>query len=225
MGPRKHCPIRISINFRCISVGNGIEGVNLKVYAIGAIENLHKALQSSGYKIPVTTTVGNYLLRDSDPPSIGDFSAEVKPPMKQMLNFLTSNGYPLLVMMYPYFKYVRDPSKIPLSYALTNSTEVIVRDGNLEYKNLFDAMTDAMYSALEKVSEEGSESVEVVICETGWPTAGDWGFESIELAQTYNQNLVKHVLSKDSQLGKLYKNALNFNQIPIVAGHDLDINY
>lgn len=185
-------PFASDINIHCISVGNEVQGDNLKNYVFTAIKNLNEAVKSSGYRIPVTTTTGVYLLASSYPPSSGDFSAEVKPAMQEISSFLTTNGYPLLVTVYPYFAYIGDPSHIPLSYALTNSTEVVVRDGNLEYRNLFDAMTDAMYSALEKVS---GGSVEVVICETGWPSKGNGEPTTIELAQTYNQNLVKHVLS------------------------------
>ncbi|GJU15254.1 putative glucan endo-1,3-beta-glucosidase GVI [Tanacetum coccineum] len=81
--------------------------------------------------------------------------------------FLGGKWFPLLVTVYPYFSYVYDPSGIPLSFVLLNSTDVVVRDGNLEYTNMFDAMVDAMYWALEKV---GAGSVEVVICESGWPS-------------------------------------------------------
>ncbi|GJX55987.1 putative glucan endo-1,3-beta-glucosidase GVI [Tanacetum coccineum] len=162
-------------------------------FVFPAIKNLNAALQSFNLgQIPVSTTIGIYLLASSSPPSNADFSSDVKPTMQEITGFLAGNGFPLLVTAYPYFSYVYDPSGIPLSFVLLNSTDVVVRDGNLEYTNMFDAMVDAMYWALEKV---GAGSVEVVICESGWPSNGNGNFTTIGLAQTYNQNLVKHVLN------------------------------
>ncbi|GJT59471.1 putative glucan endo-1,3-beta-glucosidase GVI [Tanacetum coccineum] len=186
-------PFSQMVTFRCISVGNEVIANDLASFVFPAIKNLNAALQSFNLgQIPVSTTIGIYLLASSSPPSNADFSSDVKPTMQEITGFLAGNGFPLLVTAYPYFSYVYDPSGIPLSFVLLNSTDVVVRDGNLEYTNMFDAMVDAMYWALEKV---GAGSVEVVICESGWPSNGNGNFTTIGLAQTYNQNLVKHVLN------------------------------
>jgi hypothetical protein len=50
--------------------------------------------------------------------------------------------------------------------------------------NLFDAMVDSVYAALEKV---GAPDVSVVVSESGWPEA------STENARNYNQGLIDHV--------------------------------
>ena len=65
-----------------------------------------------------------------------------------------------------------------------------MRDGKLEYKNLFDAITDAVYSALEKVD---GASVDIVISESGWPSDGNGDTATILNAEVYNNNLVEHV--------------------------------
>ena len=95
--------------------------------------------------------------------------------------------------MYPYFSYLYNPNDISLSYALFNSTEVVVRDGSLGYTNLFDAIIDAVYSALEKV---GVETVEIVISESGWPSDENGDVATIPNAQMYNSKLIRHVSSK-----------------------------
>lgn len=186
-------PYAQTITFRCISVGNEVISSNLTSFVLPAIKNLNVALQSFNLgQIPVSTTIGIYLLANSSPPSSANFSSDIKQTMQQITSFLATNGFPLLVTAYPYFAYVYDPSAIPISFVLLNSTDVIVRDGNLEYTNIFDAMVDAMYWALEKIDVG---SIEVVICESGWPSKGNGDFTTIELAKTYNQNLVNHVLN------------------------------
>ncbi|KAI3687630.1 hypothetical protein L1987_81330 [Smallanthus sonchifolius] len=185
-------PYAPTVNIHCISLGNEVTPGDLSSYMLQALKNLDRVVKNSGYKIPVTTTIGVYLLTSSYPPSSGDFSEAAKPSMQQVASFLGGNGYPLMVTAYPYFAYASDPGNIRLSYALLNSTEVVVWDGNLGYANLFDAMVDGVYAALEKVN---GGSVDVIICESGWPSKGNGVFTSVELARTYNQHLVKHVLS------------------------------
>ncbi|KAK9079565.1 hypothetical protein SSX86_001238 [Deinandra increscens subsp. villosa] len=184
-------PYAPTVNIHCISIGNEVNPGEL-ASMLPALQNLDAAVKATGFKIPVTTTIGIYLLGSSYPPSSGDFSEAAKPAMQQVAGFLAGNGYPLMVTAYPYFAYASDPGNIPLPYALFTSTDVVVRDGNLEYFNLFDAMVDSVYSALEKV---GGGSVEVVVCESGWPSDGNGEFTTKSLAQTYNQNLVKHALN------------------------------
>lgn len=185
-------PYASTVKFRCLSLGNEVNQGELSSSVFQAIKNLDQAVKSAGFNIPVTTTIGIYLLATSFPPSKGDFSEACKPAMQQIAGFLAGNGYPLLVTAYPYFAYASDPGNIKLSYALLNSTDVVVRDGDLGYANMFDAMVDGVYSALEKV---GGGSVEVVICESGWPSNGNGDFTTTGLAQTFNQHLVSHALS------------------------------
>lgn len=62
-------------------------------------------------------------------------------------------------------------------------------DGQFGYQNMFDAMLDAGYSALEKV---GGASMEIIVSETGWPTDGGTA-TTIENAKAYNTKLLRHV--------------------------------
>ncbi|KAJ0979022.1 hypothetical protein J5N97_014496 [Dioscorea zingiberensis] len=67
---------------------------------------------------------------------------------------------------------------------------VATNDGSLGYNNLFDAIVDSTYSALEKA---GQSNVEVVVSETGWPSSGGGNGATIENAKTYNNNVLTHV--------------------------------
>ncbi|KAK6115423.1 hypothetical protein DH2020_007692 [Rehmannia glutinosa] len=79
-------------------------------------------------------------------------------------------------------------AQIDLNYALFTSDGVVV-PGGVKYQNLFYAILDAMYSALEK---SGGASLEIVVSESGWPSAGG-DTSSIDYAKTYNTNLIQRV--------------------------------
>lgn len=184
------------VNFKYIAAGNEVSlsnRVNGQVAAsVGpAIENIHNALGAAGLgnKVKVTTVVGMWVLGNSYPPSAGSFREDTGPFINPIIGLLKRFNAPLLVNVYPYLAYIGDPQGIHLDYALFTSPGVVIRDGPYNYQNLFDAMLDAVYAALEKA---GAPNVEIVVSETGWPTSGGTG-TSIENAQTYNNKLVEHV--------------------------------
>ncbi|EMS59989.1 Glucan endo-1,3-beta-glucosidase GII [Triticum urartu] len=132
--------------------------------------------------------VGNEVVPDTFPPSNGVF-ADLD-YMGPILDFLVSTGAPLLVNVYPYFAYKGDPQNIKLNYATFAPGITVNDDGNgLTYTNLFDAMVDSIYAALEDAETPG---VKVVVSESGWPSAGGFG-ATAQNAQAYNQGLIKHV--------------------------------
>ncbi|KAI3846159.1 hypothetical protein MKX03_022055 [Papaver bracteatum] len=177
--------------FKCISVGNEVIPGELANYVLLAMKNLDAALKAAGLKIPVSTTVPSNVLGISYPPSAGEFSNVTAPVMEPIIAFLAAESYPLLVNVYPYFAYIGNPKDISLDYALFNSNEVVVKDGELGYKNLFVAMVDAVYAALEKA---GGPTVRIVVSETGWPSAGGDGVvATIDNARMYNRNLIAHL--------------------------------
>lgn len=51
--------------------------------------------------------------------------------------------------VYPYFSYVGDNNNIHLDYALFQPTTMAVIDGDHIYNNLFNAMVDSIFSAME----------------------------------------------------------------------------
>ncbi|XP_068661207.1 glucan endo-1,3-beta-glucosidase-like [Aristolochia californica] len=180
-----------SVRFKYIALGNELIPSSNAQFILGAMQNIYRALESAGLKdrIKVSTAVSMGVLKTSYPPSEGAFGDDLLEYLVPIARFLASTGAPFLANVYPYFSYLGDPSDISLPYALFTASSVIVRDGSLGYHNLFDAMVDALYSALERVD---ASNVEVVVSESGWPSQGS-SAASHENARTYNQNLIRHV--------------------------------
>uniref|UniRef100_A0A494GA51 Glucan endo-1,3-beta-D-glucosidase n=2 Tax=Solanum lycopersicum TaxID=4081 RepID=A0A494GA51_SOLLC len=184
-------PYASLLDFTHISVGNEVIPSPLASYVLGAMQNLDAAIIGSDYYIPVTTAMSLQVLETSYPPSNGTFSEEAAQYLQPIAQFLAAKYYPLLINVYPYYAYSGNSAQIQLDYALFLGTARIVPDGALQYKNLFDAMVDSVYAALEKV---GQSSLNVVVAETGWPSAGDV-YATIGNAQTCVNNVISHVSS------------------------------
>lgn len=149
------------------------------------------------YSIRVTTVVASNALGTSFPPSQGAFSDEVVGDMTEIVKFLADvvAGTParvLMVNVYQYFAYAADPEHVSLDYAQFLSQGPVVKDGDLEYRHLFDAMLDAFYSAMEKV---GGPNVGIAISESGWPSTWNGNFTTPEVAQRYNTHCISHIAS------------------------------
>ncbi|KAF3452500.1 hypothetical protein FNV43_RR02933 [Rhamnella rubrinervis] len=182
------------IKFRYIAVGNELHPADAETkYLLPALQNIQTAISAANLQdqIKVSTAIDTTLLENTYPPSNGAFSGPASEFMKPIVSFLAQNGSPLLANIYTYFSYVDNPQDISLPYALFTSPGVVTTDpnNNLEYQNLFDALLDSLYAALEKA---GAPNLQVVISESGWPSAGGNG-ATVENAGTYYKNLIDHV--------------------------------
>ncbi|TKY67806.1 Glucan endo-1,3-beta-glucosidase, acidic isoform GI9 [Spatholobus suberectus] len=176
-----------SSNVKYIAVGNEFHpGDAAAGSVLPAIQNIQNAISSANLQgqIKVSTAIDTTLLGKSYPPKDGVFSDSASPYLKPIIAFLVKNGAPLLANVYPYFAYVNNQQSIGLDYAL------FTKQGKNEvgYQNLFDALLDSLYAALEKV---GAPNVKVVVSESGWPSEGGTG-ATVQNAGTYYRNLINH---------------------------------
>ncbi|KAL5227294.1 hypothetical protein ABZP36_015559 [Zizania latifolia] len=180
-------PYYPAVNIKYIAVGNEVQG-GATNSILPAMRNVNSALSAAGLGgIKVSTSVRFDVIANSYPPSKGVFKDAY---MTQIARYLASTGAPLLANVYPYFAYRDNPRDISLNYATFQPGTTVRDDGNgLTYTNLFDAMVDAIYAALEKA---GTPNVRIVISESGWPSAGGFA-ATIDNARTYNQGLIDHV--------------------------------
>ncbi|KAL3533701.1 hypothetical protein ACH5RR_007222 [Cinchona calisaya] len=185
-----------NVRFRYIAVGNEVSPLKSDTsqytgFVLPALQNIFNAISAAGLgnQIKVSTAVETGLVENSYPPSSGVFSSQVQSFINPIVQFLASNNAPLLVNIYPFFAYRDNPQQISLEYALFTSSGIVTPDG-VTYQNLFDALLDATYSALERA---GGSSVEIVVSESGWASAGGGPETSVDNARTYNNNLIKHV--------------------------------
>ncbi|KAJ1266059.1 hypothetical protein BS78_08G121900 [Paspalum vaginatum] len=184
-------PYKDDVSFKYIAVGNEVDGADTNKI-LPAMQSLSAALSAAGLSgsIKVSTAVKmSVLAAPASPPSTGAFADPAV--MGPIVSFLSSNGSPLLANIYPYLAYRGAGGTIDLNFALFQPSTTVVHDGGLDYTNLFDAMADAMYSAMAK---EGGSGVPIVVSESGWPSGGGGtGAETVDNARTYNQNLINHV--------------------------------
>ncbi|KAL4612339.1 hypothetical protein ACB092_08G191100 [Castanea dentata] len=150
-----------------IAVGNEIKPSDPLVLYVGpAIQNLNNAITASNLQIKVSTAIDMSLLGNSYPPFAGSLSDSASSYINAIISILVSTNAPLLANVYPYLAYTR-------------------------YQNLFDAILDALYSALEKI---GGANLTVIVTESGWPSDEDSGVAAIvDNAGTYYKNLISHV--------------------------------
>ncbi|KAL0425109.1 UNVERIFIED_CONTAM: Glucan endo-1,3-beta-glucosidase 14 [Sesamum radiatum] len=185
---------------RCC-VGNEVLGgvdVELWEVLVPAVRNVYNALDRLHLsdRIEVSSPHSEAVFAITYPPSAGAFKESVLPYMRPLLHFFSQIGTPFYINAYPFLAYMSDPAHIDLNYALfLKNPGVYDAKTKLHYDNMFDAMVDASYAALEKV---GFSNMEVIVSETGWASKGDENEAgaNVKNARTYNRNLRKRLLKK-----------------------------
>ncbi|XP_022727982.1 glucan endo-1,3-beta-glucosidase 2-like [Durio zibethinus] len=168
---------------------------------VNAIKFIHSALVASNLdkQIKVSSPLSSSIILDSFPPSQAFFNRSWNPVLVPMLNFLQSSGSFLMLNLYPYYDYMQSNGVIALDYALfkplSPTKEAVDSNTLVHYSNVFDAVVDAAYFAMAFLN---FTNIPVIVTETGWPSKGDSNEPdaTIENANTYNSNLIRHVINK-----------------------------
>ncbi|XP_024988843.1 glucan endo-1,3-beta-glucosidase 3-like [Cynara cardunculus var. scolymus] len=189
-------------NITAISVGSEVLTTipNAAPVLVSALQYIHAALVAARLDshIKVSTAHSSSIILDSFPPSQAFFNRTWDPVMVPLLKFLQSTGSYLMLNVYPYYDYMQSHDAIPLDYALFRplppNKEAVDSNTLLHYTNVFDAVVDAAYFAMSYLN---FTNIPIVVTESGWPSKGDSSEPdaTIDNANTYNSNLIKHVLN------------------------------
>ncbi|CAH8359218.1 unnamed protein product [Eruca vesicaria subsp. sativa] len=186
-------PFHPQTKIKYISVGNEIllTGDNNMINnLLPAMRNLNKALVRAGVRdVKVTTAHSlNIIAYDvNGAPSSGRFRPGWdKAVLAPILAYHRRTRSPFMINPYPYFGF--DPKNV--NFAIFRSPYKAVRDPFTHkiYTNMYDALMDATYSAMKAL---GYGDVNIVVGETGWPSACDAPWCSLENAAWFNRNIIK----------------------------------
>ncbi|XP_002986221.2 glucan endo-1,3-beta-glucosidase 14 [Selaginella moellendorffii] len=182
-----------------VIVGNEVIKYNpeLNPQLVPAMNNIYTSLVNMGVASRVKVSTAHAMdILDANaafPPSAGMFRSDIGVSVMQpVLDFLARTGSYLLLNAYPYFAYRDDKGQnLALDYSLLQPGAAGFDDSNsgLHYSNLLDAQLDTVYSAMRKLNHD---DVGIVLSESGWPSAGDFG-ASLDNAATFNRNLIQRV--------------------------------
>ncbi|XP_027347809.1 glucan endo-1,3-beta-glucosidase-like [Abrus precatorius] len=182
-----------------IAVGNEVVATSDKTliaHILPTMKSLHQALTMANLShIQVSTPHSLGILSSSEPPSAGAFRRGYDHAIfVPILEFHRQTKSPFMVNPYPFFGFSPTQPE-SLDYALFKPNGGVFDSvTGVNYTNMFDAQMDAVFSAMKKL---GYDDVELVVAETGWPSAGEPNQPgvSIENAELYNGNLIRHVNS------------------------------
>ncbi|KAL3498177.1 hypothetical protein ACH5RR_040909 [Cinchona calisaya] len=184
-----------SVDIRYVAVGNEpflstLNGTYMGI-TYPALQNIQAALIKAGLgnRVKVTIPLNADVYQSSTvQPSTGDFRPDIHDLMVQISQFLSDNGAPFTVNIYPFISLYSD-SNFPLDYAFFDGYSSPINDNGRIYSNVFDANHDTLVWALQK---NGIGNLSIIIGEVGWPTDGDRN-ANVQYAQKFNQGFISHI--------------------------------
>ncbi|PON65619.1 Glycoside hydrolase [Parasponia andersonii] len=153
-----------------------------------ALQNVQSALINAGLGNRVKVTIplnADVYGSSSDKPSDGDFRPEIHDLMIAIVKFLSDNGGPFTVNIYPFISLHNDPN-FPVAFAFFDGYSAAINDNGKIYQNVFDANHDILVWALQK---NGFGNLPIIVGEIGWPTDGDKS-ATVQFAQQFNQGFM-----------------------------------
>ncbi|XP_028060369.1 glucan endo-1,3-beta-glucosidase 1 [Camellia sinensis] len=168
---------------------------------VTAIESLYTALVAANLhtQIKISSPHAASIVLDPFPPSQAFFNQSLTQFVLPLLQFLSRTKSPFMINLYPYYVFMQNKGVVPLDNSLfkplTPSKEMVDPNTLLHYTNVLDAMIDSVYFSMKNLN---ITDVVVLVTETGWPSKGDSKepYATIDNADTYNSNLIKHVLDR-----------------------------
>ncbi|XP_015888940.3 glucan endo-1,3-beta-glucosidase 5 [Ziziphus jujuba] len=158
-----------------------------------ALQNVQAALIKAGLGRQVKVTIpinADVYDTGSGLPSGGNFRSDIHDLMISIVKFLSNNGAPITINIYPFLSLQADPH-FPKDYAFFNGNSKPIVDGSITYTNVLDANFDTLVSALEK---NGFSNMPIIVGEVGWPTDGDPNANIVN-ARRFNQGLLERIIS------------------------------
>ncbi|THG23502.1 hypothetical protein TEA_026351 [Camellia sinensis var. sinensis] len=156
-----------------------------------ALQNVQSALIKAGLSNQVKVTVplnADVYASSSGVPSGGDFRTDIRDLMLAIVKFLSDNGAPFTVNIYPFISLYTD-ANFPVEYAFFDGNASPINDGGTNYYNMFDANHDTLVWALQR---NGFGNLPIIVGEIGWPTDGDRN-ANIAYAERFNQGFMSHI--------------------------------
>ncbi|ERN12593.1 glucan endo-1,3-beta-glucosidase 5 [Amborella trichopoda] len=185
------------VDIRYVAVGNEpflttYNGSFLQL-TLPALQNIQSALIKAGLSTRVKPTVplnADVYQSPNNLPSSGDFRSDIHDLMVALTKYLSDNGAPFTVNIYPFISLYNDPS-FPVDFAFFDGDATPLNDGGTLYTNVFDANYDTLVWALRK---NGFGSLQIIVGEVGWPTDGN-EHATIQFAQKFNQGFLTRIAS------------------------------
>ncbi|KAJ8758571.1 hypothetical protein K2173_000292 [Erythroxylum novogranatense] len=182
------------VDIRYVAVGNEPFLTTLNGSFLGttlpALQNIQSAIIKAGLSTRVKVTVplnADVYSSSTSLPSGGDFRPDIHDLMLSIVKFLSDNGGPFTVNIYPFISLYIDPN-FPAGYAFFDGNSSI-NDGGAIYTNVFDANHDTLLWALQK---NGYGNLSIIVGEIGWPTDGDKN-ANLNYAQQFNQGFMNKI--------------------------------
>lgn len=170
-----------------ICVGEVTVGCTFDIFN-NAMQNLKSLLPAS---IKLSAMVNMSILEGTYyanmPPSLCKLTADAR-QLLTLLYTLNCGQFPLFVCMIPYF--MMSGKAKPENCLLIDGAQTYMRDGQYNYTQVFNAMLDSIWCALNKeLPELRMANLNAV---SGWPTDGPKDEASPKNAKIYIPNFVKH---------------------------------
>ncbi|XP_057775026.1 glucan endo-1,3-beta-glucosidase 8-like [Salvia miltiorrhiza] len=198
------------VDIKYVAVGNepflkAYNGSNLQT-TYPALWNIQKAINEAGLGDRIKATIPqNADVYDSGSkgPSNGDFRADIRATMKQIVQFLRDNNAPFVVNVYPFLSLSLNPD-FPVEYAFFSGGAQPVQDGGITYTNVLDANLDTLLWSLRKA---GCGDVPIIVGEIGWPTDGD-KYATVDMAKKFYDGFFKKLSTTKGT--PLYKKSIEY---------------